>query len=92
MPFPDSDVDTKDMHIIFATSEGKIRKNNLEDFTSINASGKIAMKLDGNDKIIGVKICKNDQDILLSTQFGNCLLYTSPSPRDVEESRMPSSA
>ena len=24
--------------------------------------------------------------------FGCCLLYTSPSPRDVEESRMPSSA
>ena len=24
--------------------------------------------------------------------FYNCLLYTSPSPRDVEESRMPSSA
>ena len=27
-----------------------------------------------------------------SIGFGNCLLYTSPSPRDVEESRMPSSA
>ena len=25
-------------------------------------------------------------------EFNNCLLYTSPSPRDVEESRMPSSA
>ena len=25
-------------------------------------------------------------------EFTNCLLYTSPSPRDVEESRMPSSA
>ena len=25
-------------------------------------------------------------------QYRNCLLYTSPSPRDVEESRMPSSA
>ena len=25
-------------------------------------------------------------------QYNNCLLYTSPSPRDVEESRMPSSA
>ena len=24
--------------------------------------------------------------------YGDCLLYTSPSPRDVEESRMPSSA
>ena len=27
-----------------------------------------------------------------SELFSNCLLYTSPSPRDVEESRMPSSA
>ena len=26
------------------------------------------------------------------TEVMNCLLYTSPSPRDVEESRMPSSA
>ena len=26
------------------------------------------------------------------TPYQNCLLYTSPSPRDVEESRMPSSA
>ena len=77
MPFPDSDVDTKDMHIIFATSEGKIRKNNLEDFTSINASGKIAMKLDGNDKIIGVKICRDDQDIILSTKLGKCIRFES---------------
>ncbi len=77
MPFPDNDVDTKDMHIIFATSEGKIRKNNLEDFTSINASGKIAMKLDGNDKIIGVKICRDDQDIILSTKLGKCIRFES---------------
>ena len=36
----------------------KLEKNSLEDFSSINASGKIAMKLDNNDKIVGVKICK----------------------------------
>ena len=45
----------------------------MEDFVNINNSGKIAMKLDQDDKIIGVKICKDDQDILLSTQFGNVL-------------------
>ena len=28
----------------------------------------------------------------VTTDVGHCLLYTSPSPRDVEESRMPSSA
>ena len=77
MPFPDDTVDIKNMHIIFATSKGKIRKNNLEDFTSINASGKIAMKLDNDDKIIGVKICKDDQDIILNTKFGKCIRFES---------------
>ena len=32
------------------------------------------------------------EDEVLPTETGSCLLYTSPSPRDVEESRMPSSA
>ena len=77
MPFPDDDVDKKNMHIIFATSKGKIRKNNLEDFTSINASGKIAMKLDSDDKIVGVKICTDDQDIMLNTKFGKCIRFES---------------
>ena len=77
MPFPEQNVDTKNMHIIFATSKGKIRKNNLEDFTTINSSGKIAMKLDGDDKIIGVKICKDDQDIILSTKLGKCIRFES---------------
>ena len=77
MPFPDENVDTKGMHIIFATAKGKVRKNNLEDFTSINQSGKIAMKLDSDDKIVGVKICKDDQDIILSTNFGKCIRFES---------------
>ena len=73
MPLPEEDLDTKSMHIIFATSKGKVRKNNLEDFISINASGKIAMKLESNDKIIGVKLCKDDQDIMLSINLANLL-------------------
>jgi len=77
MPFPDDSVDKNNMHIIFATSKGKIRKNNLDDFTSINASGKIAMKLDNDDKIIGVKICKDDQDIILNTKLGKCIRFES---------------
>ena len=77
MPFPENEEESKDYQIIFATSQGKIRKNSLEDFTSINASGKIAMKLDSNDKIIGVKICKDDQDIILSTKFGKCIRFES---------------
>ena len=77
MPFPDSQSELKDYQIVFATSQGKVRKNSLEDFSSINAAGKIAMKLDTNDKIVGVKICKEDQDIILSTKFGKCIRFES---------------
>ncbi len=77
MPYPDQNTDSKGMYIIFATANGKIRKNNLEDFSSINTSGKIAMKLDSNDKIVGVKICKDDQDIILSTKLGKCIRFES---------------
>ena len=77
MPYPDENSNTKGMHIIFATSKGKIRKNNLEDFSSINTSGKIAMKLDSDDKIVGVKICNDEQDIILSTKFGKCIRFES---------------
>ena len=73
MPFPEEQSEWKGLQIVFATSKGKIRKNSLEDFSSINSSGKIAMKLDSNDKIVGVKICKDDQDIILSTKLGKCI-------------------
>ncbi len=77
MPFPDDDSELKNYQIVFATSHGKIRKNSLEDFSSINSAGKIAMKLDNNDKIVGVKICKDDEDIILSTKLGKCIRFES---------------
>jgi DNA gyrase subunit A len=75
MPMPEDETDLKNYQIIFATALGKVRKNSLEDFSSINSSGKIAMKLDNNDKIVGVKICKDDQDVILSTKFGKCIRF-----------------
>jgi DNA gyrase subunit A len=75
MPMPENETESKNYQIIFATAQGKVRKNSLEDFLSINASGKIAMKLDNNDKIVGVKICQDDQDIILSTKFGKCIRF-----------------
>ena len=75
MPMPENETESKNYKIIFATAQGKVRKNSLEDFSSINASGKIAMKLDNNDKIVGVKICQDDQDVILSTKFGKCIRF-----------------
>ena len=77
MPLPEDETEWKNFMVVFATANGNVRKNSLEDFLNINNSGKIAMKLDQDDKIIGVKICKDDQDILLSTQFGKCIRFKS---------------
>ena len=35
------------------------------------------MKLEENDKIVGVKICRDDQDIMLSTKKGKCIRFMS---------------
>ena len=77
MPLPEDETEWKNLMVIFATAKGNVRKNSLEDFININNSGKIAMKLDQDDRIIGVKICTDEQDILLSTQFGKCIRFKS---------------
>ncbi len=77
MPLPEDENEWKNLLVVFVTSNGNIRKNTLEDFININASGKIAMKLEENDKIVGVKICRDDQDIMLSTKEGKCIRFMS---------------
>jgi len=77
MPLPENELEWKKLRIVFATVRGKVRKNSLEDFLNIQSTGKIAMKLDGDDKIIGVEICRDDQDIILSTKLGKCIRFMS---------------
>ena len=77
MPLPEDESEWKNLLVIFATADGYIRKNTLEDFININISGKIAMKLNEGDKIVGVKICSEDQDVLLSTNKGKCIRFAS---------------
>ena len=77
MPLPEDESEWKKLMVIFVTANGNVRKNSLEDFSNINANGKIAMKLEENDKIVGVKICRDDQDIMLSTLKGKCIRFMS---------------
>ena len=77
MLLPENDEEWKNLFVVFATSSGKVRKNSLVDFLNINASGKIAMKLEENDKIIGVEKCREDQDIILGSKNGKCIRFMS---------------
>ena len=75
MPLPEDEALWKNLLVIFVTANGNVRKNSLEDFSNINANGKIAMKLETNDKIVGVRICRDDQDIMMSTKNGKCIRF-----------------
>ena len=75
MPLPENENEWKKFFIVFVTANGNVRKNSLDDFANINANGKIAMKLETNDKIVGVKICRDDQDIMMSTKKGKCIRF-----------------
>ena len=77
MRVPADEKEWKNLYVVFATSKGKVRKNSLEDFINVQSTGKIAMKLDSDDKIIGVEICRDDQDIILSTKLGKCIRFMS---------------
>lgn len=71
MPLPSDEATWAKMKIMFATAKGKVRKNSLLDFENIQSSGKIAMKLEENDTIVGIKIIEDDDDFLLSTEKAN---------------------
>ena len=70
---PENKASKDDNFLIFATADGSIRKNSIDDFKNIQANGKIAMKLSNSNKIVGVKICTENDDVLLSTKEGKCI-------------------
>ena len=75
MPMPDDGEDLTNQQLMFATRNGTVRRNALSDFVRINRGGKIAMKLDEDDAIIGVQICNEQEDVLLTTSNGRCIRF-----------------
>ena len=75
MPMPAEEESWADLHIMFATSAGTVRRNALSDFTRIMRNGKIAMKLDDGEQLISVQPCSADNDVLLATRGGKAIRF-----------------
>ncbi len=75
LALPEDESKWKDLSIIFATASGDVRRNSMDQFADIRSSGKIAMKLEGDDALIGVNLCTEQDDILLSTKNGKCIRF-----------------
>jgi DNA gyrase subunit A len=75
LPLPEDEGAWEQLHVIFATSSGNVRRNKLSDFQRVNRNGKIAMKLDEGDSIVGVEICREDEDVLLTATNGMSIRF-----------------
>lgn len=64
-----------DYDIVFATSKGTVRRNKLSDFVNVKASGKIAMKFEGKEKLVSVSLCKDGMDVMLASKMGKCVRF-----------------
>jgi DNA gyrase subunit A len=75
LPLPEDESQWEKLNAVFATKSGDVRRNELSDFVNINRNGKIAMKLEAGDGIVGVQVCTEDDDILLTTRAGKCIRF-----------------
>lgn len=75
MPLLGEKEDWMKKNIVFATNKGDVRRNSMEDFENIQSNGKIAMKLGEGEKLVGVSVCDDNSDILLSSKTGKCIRF-----------------
>jgi DNA gyrase subunit A len=75
LPLPQDESLWDDLHLVFATASGLVRRNRLSDFRNVRAAGLIAMRLRPGDRLIGVATCREGDDVLLATRLGRALRF-----------------
>jgi DNA gyrase subunit A len=75
LPLPQDETLWDNLHLVFATAHGNVRRNRLSDFRNVRSVGLIAMKLDEGDRLIGVATCHDGDDVLLATRKGRCIRF-----------------
>ncbi|HEV7344196.1 MAG TPA: DNA gyrase subunit A [Devosia sp.] len=81
MPLPEDETSWANLDIMFATTRGTVRRNSLADFVEVRQNGKIAMKLDEGDQIVGVETATANDDVLLTTAMGQAIRFRTDDVR-----------
>jgi len=76
LPLPENEAEWESLNVVFATRSGDVRRNQLSDFAQVNKNGKIAMKLEPGDGIVGVATCTDADDFLLTTRGGKAIRFS----------------
>ena len=75
MPLPEDENAWDELDIVLATSHGTIRRNKLSAFKNIRSNGLIAMKLGDDEKLIGVRTCTEEDDVIISSRKGKAIRF-----------------
>ncbi|WP_448206543.1 DNA gyrase subunit A [Azospirillum sp. sgz302134] len=76
LPLPEDEAVWANLHVVFATSKGNVRRNRMSDFANIRSNGLIAMKLEEEgERLIAVRTCSEADDVLLATNGGKCIRF-----------------
>jgi DNA gyrase subunit A len=90
LPLPEDEEEWKNLHILFATANGTVRRNSMDAFTNVPTAGKIAMRFgndeegDASDRLIGVSLLTEEDDVLLATKEGRAVRFSATDVREFQ--------
>ena len=87
LPLPEDESEWGALHVMFATCKGSVRRNSMDAFTNVPSNGKIAMKFEGDDeddRLIGVALLDESDDVLLATRQGKAIRFPGAAVREFQ--------
>jgi DNA gyrase subunit A len=81
MPLPEDESEAENLFVMFATMSGNVRRNRLSDFVQVKSNGKIAMKLDEGDQLVGVQSCEDTDHVMLATAKAKSIRFEATDVR-----------
>ncbi|WP_116968720.1 DNA gyrase subunit A [Blastomonas sp. UPD001] len=86
LPLPEDEDTWADLHVMFATANGTVRRNSMDAFTNVPTNGKIAMRFDegSDDRLIGVALLTEGDDVLLATRQGKAIRFAATDVREFQ--------
>jgi DNA gyrase subunit A len=86
LPLPENEEEWKNLHVVFATAHGSVRRNSMDAFSNIPSNGKFAMRFDedATDRLIGVALLTEADDVLLATRQGKAIRFCATDVREFQ--------
>ncbi|HEX8443797.1 MAG TPA: DNA gyrase subunit A [Allosphingosinicella sp.] len=86
LPLPEDEAEWKNLHVVFATAHGGVRRNSMDAFANVPSNGKFAMRFDEDitDRLIGVALLTEQDDVLLATKQGKAIRFEATAVREFQ--------